>query len=201
MNRACGSDVYIHPWAEVEEGVSLGVGTTVWRFAHIMRGARLGKHCMVGQGVFIGRNVHIGNYVRIQNGAQIYEGAHIADEVFIGPGVIITNDRYPRIARLRRCPFQPVATWIEHGASIGAGSIIVCGVRIGAYALVGAGSVVLEDVPPHALVAGNPAVHIGWVSHAGQPLSFDEEGYAICPVTQRRYRYLIEAHRVICLTD
>lgn len=169
----------VHPTADLEADVQIGPATTVWHRAQIRRGAVLGAECIVGRDAFIDQGVRIGNRVKIQNGVLLYHGVTLEDGVFVGPGAILTNDRYPRairpdgsLARAEDWTVSPIL--IAHGASIGAGAVVVAGVTVGSFATVGAGAVVTRDVPPHALVVGNPARRIGWVCRCGQRLA--EEG-------------------------
>ncbi|MEO6208424.1 MAG: acyltransferase [Candidatus Limnocylindrales bacterium] len=165
----------IHATADLETDVSVGPGTSVWHRAQIRSGARIGRDGVIGRDVFVDEGVTLGDRVKVQNGALIYHGVTVEDGVFIGPGVILTNDRRPRalsaegdLARAADWTVSPIR--IATGASIGAGAIVVAGHDVGAYAMVGAGSVVTHDVPAHALVAGNPARRIGWVCMCGERL-------------------------------
>lgn len=164
---AMAEEVAIHPLAIVEDGAEIGAGSKIWRFAHVRTGAILGEHCIVGNYAFIDTDVRVGSYVKIQNNALLYAGVQVDDDVFIGPNVTFTNDRYPRA---RNTEWQIVPTRICHGASLGANSTIVCGTTIGAYAMVAAGSVVTKDVSPFTLVRGNPARHVGYVCICGNKL-------------------------------
>jgi UDP-2-acetamido-3-amino-2,3-dideoxy-glucuronate N-acetyltransferase len=197
----------IHPAADLEDGVSIGAGSAVWQRAQVRSGARIGGDCIIGRDVFIDTDVEIGDRTKIQNGALIYHGVTVADAVFIGPGAILTNDRYPRaitadgdLARGDDWELLPIR--IEHGASIGAGAVIVAGCDVGPFATVGAGAIVTRTVPGHALVAGNPARRIGWVCACGarlndghgDPAPAEIERYASnpelsCERCGRRYRY------------
>ncbi len=151
-----------------------------------MPGARLGANCNIGQNVFIANGVVIGDNVKIQNNVSLYTGVVCEDDVFIGPSVVFTNIKNPRSAIPRTD--QYLATKIDKGCSIGANATIVCGARLGAYSLIGAGAVVTKDVPPFALVTGVPAMQTGWVSEYGHRLRFNEEGIAICPESAYRYK-------------
>jgi UDP-2-acetamido-3-amino-2,3-dideoxy-glucuronate N-acetyltransferase len=193
--------------ADLEDGVTVGPRTTIWQRAQVRSGARIGADCIVGRDVFIDSGVVIGDRTKIQNAALIYNGVTVADGVFIGPGAILTNDRYPRaitadgeLARADDWELSPIR--IEHGASIGAGAIVVAGCDVGSFATVGAGAVVTRTVPGHALVAGSPAQRIGWVCACGMrlmdghgdPAPAEIERYASnpqlsCERCGRKYRY------------
>jgi acetyltransferase-like isoleucine patch superfamily enzyme len=160
---------YVHPDARVETA-TIGARTRVWAFAHILDGAVIGADCNIGDAAFIEGGARIGDRVTVKNAALIWNGVHLADDVFVGPRVTFTNDRNPRSMSGRPESEWLTATYVDQGASLGANATIVAGSRIGAYALVAAGAVVTRDVPPHALVAGNPARIIGWVAHSGQRL-------------------------------
>jgi UDP-2-acetamido-3-amino-2,3-dideoxy-glucuronate N-acetyltransferase len=157
----------VHPSAIVDDGAVLGAGTKVWHFAHVTAGARVGAGCVLGQGVYVGA-VTIGAGCRVQNHVSLYDGVTLEDDVFVGPSCVFTNVRTPRAHVSRKAEFAP--TVVERGATLGANATIVCGVRIGAYALVGAGAVVTRDVAPHALVLGTPARQRGWACVCGEVL-------------------------------
>jgi UDP-2-acetamido-3-amino-2,3-dideoxy-glucuronate N-acetyltransferase len=171
----------VHRSAEVEKGARLGVGTVVWRYAHVMNGARVGARCMLGQGCFVGAGVRIGNGCRIQNNVSLYQGVELEADVFVGPSAVFTNVRRPRAAYPRKESYQ--ATRVGRGATIGANATIVCGVQIGACALVGAGAVVTGDVPDHAIVLGAPARVRGWICACGDTVSSAAKRpkRAVCP--------------------
>lgn len=166
MSTAGKPHVFVHARALCESD-EVGGGTRVWAFAHVMAGARVGSRCNVGDHAFIENGAVLGDGVTVKNGVQIWEGVVVEDDVFLGPGMVFTNDRVPRAFA---AGFELVPTRVEHGASIGANATLVCGVTVGAYAMVGAGSVVTQDVPAHALVLGNPARRVGWVCICGQRL-------------------------------
>ena len=170
------SPVYIHPSAEVSPEAQIGDGTHIWRQVHVREGAHIGENCNIGKGVYIDALVHIGSNVKIQNHVSVFEGVTLEDGVFVGPHVCFTNDLYPRAitpdGHLKSADDWTVTpTLVKYGASIGAGSIIVCGVTIGPFALVGAGSVVTRDVPAHTLVYGHPAHQHGYVCRCARRLS------------------------------
>lgn len=176
------STTQIHPTAVVDDGAEVGAGSRIWHFCHISSGSRIGEQCVLGQNVMIGPEVSIGNGVKIQNNVSVYTGVVIEDDVFCGPSCVFTNVLTPRAFVNRKAEFS--RTVVKKGATIGANATIVCGVTIGAYALIGAGTVVTKDIPPFALVVGNPAKAIGWVSKAGERLGDD----LICPRTGEAYK-------------
>lgn len=175
------NDYFRHPTAVVDEGASIGAGTKIWHFAHILPGTRIGERCVISQNVMIGPKAVVGNGCKIQNNVSIYEGVTLEDDVFCGPSMVFTNVLYPRAHVNRRDEFLP--TLIRRGATIGANATIVCGNNVGQYAMVGAGAVVTRDVADFALVLGAPAVRIGWVSRSGDRLGAD----LVCPRTGERY--------------
>lgn len=177
---------YIHETAVIDEGCHIGASSKVWHFSHLMSGAVLGENCNIGQNVFIASGVVLGNGVKVQNNVSIYEGVTCEDEVFLGPSMVFTNVVNPRSSVCRKDAFAP--THVGRGATIGANATVVCGHNIGAYALVGAGAVVTKDVPPFALVVGNPAHQIGWVSRRGCTLVFNDASEATCPESGEQYR-------------
>ncbi len=173
-------ETYIHPLAIVESE-AIGKGTRVWAFSHVMQGASVGQECNIGEHCFVEAGAKVGNRVTIKNGNMLWEGIVVEDGAFIGPNVFFTNDCYPRSPRLEQARVRYrtrawlVTTCVQQGASLGAGSVIVPGVTIGEFAMVGAGSVVTRDVPPHALVTGNPARVRAWVCQCGEPLHWKGE--------------------------
>jgi len=178
-------EIYIHETAIVEDGCILGAGTKVWHFSHIMGSAIIGSKCNIGQNVFIADGVIIGNNNKVQNNVSIYSGVECEDDVFLGPSMVFTNVINPRSAVNRKEEYK--RTLIKKGASIGANATIICGIEIGAYAMIGAGAVVTKDVKDFALLVGNPAKQIGWVSEHGDKLQFDENGIALCKETSSKY--------------
>jgi UDP-2-acetamido-3-amino-2,3-dideoxy-glucuronate N-acetyltransferase len=168
-----------HETAIIDEGCTIGDGTRIWHFSHIMTGCTIGQSCTIGQNVVVSPQVVLGNRVKVQNNVSVYTGVTCGDDVFLGPSCVFTNVINPRSAISRKHQFRP--TFVEKGASIGANATIICGCRIGAYSMIGAGAVVTKDVPPYALVVGNPSRQIGWVSEYGHRLDFDDDGVAVCP--------------------
>ena len=160
---------FVHPTAVVDEGATLGAGTKVWHFVHVCNGATVGERCIFGQSVFVGPGVVVGDGVKVQNNVSLYAGVELEDDVFLGPSCVLTNVMHPRAHVERKDEFLP--TRIRKGATVGANATIVCGSEIGAYAFVGAGSVVTRDVKPHALVYGAPARRHGWACRCGEKLS------------------------------
>ncbi len=181
----------IHPTAIVDDGVQVGAGTKIWHFSHVLRGTVLGTNCVLGQNVMAGPDVHMGNGCKVQNNVSLYAGVTLEDDVFCGPSCVFTNVLNPRAFVERKSEFKP--TLVRRGASIGANATIVCGVTIGAYALIGAGAVVSRDVPDYALVVGVPARRIGWVSRTGERLGPDLK----CPRTGEQYQELNGSLRLL----
>jgi UDP-2-acetamido-3-amino-2,3-dideoxy-glucuronate N-acetyltransferase len=177
---------FIHSTAIIDEGAQIGAGTKVWHFCHLMPHSKVGMNCILGQNVFIDNEVIIGNGVKIQNNVSVYNGVIIEDDVFLGPSMVFTNVLNPRSFIERKTEFKK--TLIRKGATIGANATILCGVEIGSYAMIGAGTMVVKNVLPYALVVGNPAQQIGWVSQAGITLDFTADGVAVCPETKKKYR-------------
>jgi len=179
---------YINEHAVVDENVEIGEGTKIWHFAHVQSGAKIGKKTILGQNVNVGNNVTIGNFVKIQNNVSVYEGVTLEDYVFCGPSMVFTNILNPRSKYPQVGAEFYIKTLVKEGASMGANCTIVCGHTIGRFAFVGAGSVVTKDVPDFALVVGNPARIIGWYSEAGQKLIFDDNGFAECERSNKKYK-------------
>ncbi len=179
------TDYYAHPSAILDEGCTIGAGSRIWHFCHLMPGARLGARCILGQNVFIADGVVLGNGVKVQNNVSLYTGVTCEDHVFIGPSAVFTNVRNPRAFIERKTEYRP--TLLRRGCTIGANATIVCGITVGEYAFIGAGAVVTRDVLPYALVLGNPADQVGWVSERGLRLHFDEAGFAVCPESGEQY--------------
>jgi UDP-2-acetamido-3-amino-2,3-dideoxy-glucuronate N-acetyltransferase len=186
---------FAHETAVIDEGCLIGEGTKIWHFSHIMPNCIIGDHCNIGQNVVISPEVVLGNNVKVQNNVSIYTGVICEDDVFLGPSMVFTNVTNPRSAVNRRD--QYAKTVVKKGATIGANATIVCGHDIGCYAFIGAGAVVTKHVPDYALVVGNPAKQIGWMSEFGHRLQFDSKGHAICPESKDNYK--LENNRVIKL--
>lgn len=174
-----------HETAIVDEGCQIGEGTKIWHFSHIMPGCKIGEKCNIGQNVVVSPGVILGRNVKVQNNVSIYEGVTCDDDVFLGPSMVFTNVINPRSAVNRRG--QYAKTHVGKGASIGANATIVCGHDIGEYAFIGAGAVVTKTVPSFALVVGNPARQIGWISEYGHRLVFNSENKAVCPESGQEY--------------
>ncbi|HLN74531.1 MAG: acyltransferase [Methylococcaceae bacterium] len=176
---------FAHETAIIDEGCTIGQGTKIWHFSHIMKGCTIGEQCSVGQNVVISPEVVIGNRVKIQNNVSVYTGVICEDEVFLGPSCVFTNVFNPRSAIVRKNEYKP--TIVQKGATIGANATIVCGITIGRYAFIGAGAVVTKNIPDYALVMGNPARQAGWMSEYGHKLKFNAEGIAVCPESKEEY--------------
>jgi UDP-2-acetamido-3-amino-2,3-dideoxy-glucuronate N-acetyltransferase len=177
---------FVDQSAIVDNGCTIGEGTKIWHFSHIMTGAVLGKNCNIGQNVVISPQVVLGNNVKVQNNVSLYTGVICEDDVFVGPSAVFTNVINPRSSVVRKSEYK--STLVKHGVSIGANATIVCGITLGEYAFIGAGTVVTKDVKPYAMVVGNPSRQIGWMSVHGQKLIFDREGFACCYETGKTYR-------------
>ncbi|HNQ60002.1 MAG TPA: acyltransferase [Bacteroidales bacterium] len=179
-------DYFAHETAVIDKGCVIGQGTRIWHFSHIMSGCTIGENCNLGQNVVVSPKVVLGNNVKVQNNVSIYTGVICEDDVFLGPSMVFTNVINPRSAVNRRGHYAQ--TIVKRGATIGANATIVCGHNIGEYAFVGAGAVVTREVLPYALVIGNPARQIGWMSEYGHRLHFDEDNIAICPESHEKYK-------------
>ncbi len=184
MNKE--NDYFVHSSAVIDEGSKIGAKTKIWHFSHIMSNSKIGESCNIGQNVVISPKVIIGNCVKIQNNVSVYTGVICEDDVFLGPSMVFTNVINPRSFIVRKEEF--LETYIEKGASIGANATIVCGNRIGEYAMIGAGTVITKPVLPYALVVGNPGKQIGWVSKYGHRLHFNENDLAICEESGQKYK-------------
>jgi UDP-2-acetamido-3-amino-2,3-dideoxy-glucuronate N-acetyltransferase len=178
-------DYYAHETAIIDEGCNIGKGTKIWHFSHVMPNCTLGENCNIGQNVVVSPDVVLGNNVKVQNNVSLYTGVICEDDVFLGPSMVFTNVVNPRSGVNRRGQYSK--TTVKKGASIGANATIVCGHDIGEYAFIGAGAVVTKHVPNYALMVGNPARQIGWMSEYGHRLNFDENGLAICPESFEKY--------------
>ena len=182
---------FAHETAVIDEDVRIGPGTRIWHFSHIMTGSVMGENCNLGQNVVVSPDVVLGNNVKVQNNVSIYTGVICEDDVFLGPSMVFTNVINPRSAIKRRD--QYMTTLVGKGATIGANATIVCGNNIGKFAFIGAGAVVTREVKPYALVVGNPAKQVGWMSEYGHRLHFDEHGIAVCPESKERYKFKNES--------
>lgn len=178
-------DYYSHDTAVIDDNCKIGQGTKIWHFSHVMSNCEIGEQCNIGQNVVVSPKVTLGRNVKVQNNVSIYSGVICEDDVFLGPSMVFTNILNPRSAIIRRD--QYVETLVKKGASIGANATIVCGNIIGEYALIGAGAVVTKEVPDYALLVGNPAKQIGWVSEHGHRLEFDNNNNATCPESGNKY--------------
>jgi len=179
------ADYFAHPTAVIDDDVKIGKGTKIWHFSHVMPNSSLGEKCNLGQNVVVSPEVILGNNVKVQNNVSIYTGVICEDDVFLGPSMVFTNVTNPRSAVNRRGSYEK--TKVGKGASIGANATIVCGHDIGEFAFIGAGAVVTKTVKPYALMVGNPARQIGWMSQYGHRLIFDETNRATCPESGQKY--------------
>lgn len=177
---------FAHETAVIDDGCTIGKGTKIWHFSHVMTGSEIGENCNIGQNVVISPGVKLGRNVKVQNNVSLYTGVICEDDVFLGPSMVFTNVINPRSAIIRKDSYY--TTIVEKGASIGANATIVCGNKIGTYSFIGAGAVVTKDVKPYALVVGNPARQTGWMSEYGHKLNFDTSGLASCPESGERYK-------------
>jgi len=184
-----------HPTAVIDEDCSIGEGTRIWHFSHVMSRCVIGRNCNLGQNVVISPQVVLGDNVKIQNNVSVYTGVVCEDDVFLGPSMVFTNVINPRSAVVRKDQYRQ--TLVRKGASIGANATIVCGNEIGQYAMIGAGAVITKPVADYALMVGNPAKQLGWVSEYGHRLQFDENGRAVCPETGQSYQ--LKENKVIRL--
>ncbi len=178
-------EYFAHETVVVDAPCQIGKGTKVWHFSHIMANSQIGENCNIGQNVVISPQVVIGNNCKIQNNVSVYTGVICEDDVFLGPSMVFTNVINPRAFVCRKSEFK--TTIVRKGATIGANATVICGCEIGAYAMIGAGAVVTKDVLPYALMVGNPAKQIGWVSEYGEKLHFDADGVAVCGATGEKY--------------
>ena len=186
---------YAHPTAIIDEGCVIGAGSKIWHFCHVMPNSEMGEKCILGQNVMVAPRVKLGNNVKVQNNVSIYTGVICEDDTFLGPSMVFTNVINPRSFLERKEEFR--VTLVKKGASIGANATVICGVTLGEYCLIGAGAVVTKDVPDFALVVGNPAKHLGWVSCRGIRLHFGENGEAVCSESGERYK--LEKGRVMLM--
>ncbi len=177
---------FAHPTAVIDDNCSIGEGTKIWHFSHIMPDCIIGNNCNLGQNVVVSPKVVLGNNVRVQNNVSIYEGVICEDDVFLGPSMVLTNVINPRSAVSRKAEYK--TTLIKKGATIGANATIVCGNTIGEYAFIGAGAVITKNVPAYALVIGNPGKQTGWMSEYGHRLKFDTANIAVCPESNQQYK-------------
>ena len=178
-------EYFAHDSAIIDEPCTIGKGTKIWHFSHIMANCTMGENCNIGQNVVISPDVHLGKNVKVQNNVSIYTGVNCEDDVFLGPSMVFTNVINPRSAVNRKSEYM--RTTVRKGASIGANATIVCGNDIGEFAFIGAGAVVVKEIKPYALVVGNPSKQIGWISEFGHRLTFDEKGIALCPESNEKY--------------
>jgi UDP-2-acetamido-3-amino-2,3-dideoxy-glucuronate N-acetyltransferase len=190
-------EYFAHETAVIDEGCQIGKGSKIWHFSHIMPNCVIGEGCNIGQNVVVSPDVVLGNNVKVQNNVSIYTGVRCEDDVFLGPSMVFTNVINPRSAIIRKDEYKE--TVVKKGASIGANATIVCGNDIGRYSMIGAGAVVTKNVPDFALLVGNPARQLGWVSIYGHRLKFDENNNATCPESGQRYE--IKENNVICLDE
>lgn len=177
---------YAHETAVIDNNCEIGEGTKIWHFTHIMSNCKIGKNCNFGQNVVVSPDVILGNNVKVQNNVSIYTGVICEDDVFLGPSMVFTNVINPRSAVIRKTEYKK--TLVKKGASIGANATIVCGITLGEFCFVGAGAVVTKDVKPYSLVVGNPAKQTGWISEFGHKLKFDNNGFATCPESNKKYK-------------
>lgn len=177
---------FAHETAVIDENCTIGNDTKIWHFSHMMSNCTIGERCNLGQNVVVSPQVILGNNVKVQNNVSIYTGVICEDDVFLGPSMVFTNVINPRSAIIRKSEYQQ--TLVKKGASIGANATVICGITIGEFAMIGAGAVVTKDVKPYALIVGNPAKQIGWISEYGHRLEFDDKGFAICKESGEKYQ-------------
>ena len=178
-------EYFVHESSYVDEGAVIGKGTKIWHFSHVMGKTVMGENCNLGQNVVISPDVVFGNNVKVQNNVSVYTGVVCEDDVFLGPSMVFTNVMNPRSAVNRKNEYKK--TLVKKGATIGANATIVCGINIGEYAFIGAGTVVIREVKPYAMLVGNPARQIGWMSEQGEKLNFDKDGRATCSLSGDQY--------------
>lgn len=179
---------FVHESAYLDEPCEIGEGTKIWHFSHVQKNCKIGKNCVFGQNVNVANNVTIGNFCKIQNNVSIYEGVTLEDYVFCGPSMVFTNILDPKCKYPQVGAQYYIKTLVREGASIGANATIVCGHTIGKNSIIGAGAVVTKDVPDYALIVGNPGRIVGWVSEAGKKLKFNENGFAFCEKSNKKYK-------------
>lgn len=188
---------FAHETAVIDEGCQIGENTKIWHFTHVMSNTVIGENCNIGQNCVISPGVRLGNQVKVQNNVSIYTGVECEDDVFLGPSMVFTNVTNPRSAVNRRDQYEK--TRVKKGATIGANATIVCGNNLGEFCFIGAAAVITKDVKPYALMVGNPARQIGWMSEYGHRLEFSDEGFANCPESKEKYQLI--NHQVRKLTD
>lgn len=179
------NNFFHHATAVIDEPCQIGKGTKIWHFSHIMKDCEIGNNCNIGQNVVVSPHVKLGNNVKVQNNVSIYTGVICEDDVFLGPSMVFTNVINPRSAIQRKNEYKK--TIVKRGVSIGANATIVCGITLGSFCFIGAGAVVIKDVPPYALIVGNPAVQKGWMSEFGHKLQFDNNNMATCQESGDKY--------------
>ena len=192
MNK---KDYFVHESSYVDDDVKIGKGTKIWHFSHIQSGSIIGEGCIFGQNVNVGNNVIIGNKCKVQNNVSIYEGVELEDYVFCGPSVVFTNILFPRSEFPQKGSEFYQETLVKKSASIGANATILCGITIGTYAFIGAGSVITKNVPDFALILGNPGRQVGWVNKKGERLEFDQNGLSQCG------QFQLKNNLINCLED